>query len=586
MIGTFFYYLVRTSRNRAVSALKRLRQPKYLISALAGLGYLYLVFFRQFLSHPKAARGMPVPLDVDVIPLVETGLALVLLVLVLLPWIWPGRGREGLRFTEAEIQFLFPAPILRRTLIHFRLIRMQLSILFGVLISLVVFGRGRFLDHPIYAMVALWLVYSFLALYYMGTNLTQMSLAEHGVSGFKRQFWTLTLLAVVVVSIGVWLKWFIPPLPATETAGLSDFSAWFVRTTGSGPAYYLLLPFQALVRPAFSPDAAAFLLRLFPALGVLFLAYLWVMRTDVSFEEASLEKARRMAIRLEAARSGNWRRARRAAPKARRPPFQLAPVGFAHTAIFWKNLISAGRLAALRVLPVVVMLVIVLTTMTLRQGSRHELLPMVIGSVAVAMAGALVLIGPIAVRDDLRNDLLQIDLLKTYPISGWGVVLGEVLAPTAILAVMEWLLVLVAALVLPSLGKIHPTVSQRLLVGLSAAFLLPCFSLIGVVLQNAFALLWPGWVELGKSRRQGIEAMGQRLITMVATVLAFVLADIPAGLVFAAVFFLGFWLLGLTVLPIAALVAALVLLGEAGLAIFWLGRLYDKFDVSLEGPGR
>jgi hypothetical protein len=586
MIGTFFYYLVSTFRNRAVSAFKRLRQPKYLISALVGLGYLYFFFFRQFLSRPRPARGMPVPLDIDVLPLVETGLALLLLALVLLPWIWPGRGREGLRFTEAEIQFLFPAPIMRRTLIHFRLVKMQLSILFGVLVSFLVFGRGRFLGHPIYAMVTLWVVYSFLALYYMGTSLTQMSLSEHGVSGFKRQFWTLTLLVAVVVSIVVWVKWFIPPLPATETAGLSDFSAWFMGATESGPAHYLLLPFQALVRPAFSPDAAAFLLRLLPALGVLFLAYLWVMHTDVSFEEASLEKARKVGIRLEAARSGSWRSARRTAPKVRRPPFQLAPEGFAHTAIFWKNLISAGRLAVLRVVPVVVVLAIGLAVVSLRQGGRQELLPTIIGTVAVTMAGFLTLIGPMAVRDDLRSDLLQIDLLKTYPIPGWGVVLGEVLAPTAILAVIEWLLLLVAALVLPSLGKIHPTTSQRLLVGLSAAFLLPCFSLIGVVLQNAVALLWPGWVELGKSRRQGIEAMGQRLITMVATILVFALAEIPAGLVFAAVFFLGFWLLGLTVLPIAALVAALVLLGEAGLAIFWLGRLYDKFDVSLEGPGR
>jgi hypothetical protein len=582
MIGTFFYYLVCTFRNRSVSAFKRLRQPKYLISALVGLGYLYLVFLRQFLFRPRSARGMPVPLSIDVFPLVETGLALGLLALVLLAWIWPGRGREGLRFTEAEIQFLFPAPITRRTLIHFRLVKMQLGVVFGVLISFLIFGRGRFLDHPIYAMVALWVVYSFLALYYMGTSLTQMSLAEHGVSGFKRQFWTLALLAALVVSIVVWVKWFIPSFPALTTASLSDFSAWFTKATESGPAHYLLLPFRALVHPAFSSDAGTFLLRLVPALGILFLAYLWVIHTDVDFEEASLEKARRVAIRLEAARSGNWRSARRAAPKVRRPPFRLAPEGVAHTAIFWKNLISAGRLHVQRLLPLIISLGVFWAVVSSQQGDRHEVLTTVIGSMALAMAGFLTLIGPMAIRDDLRSDLLQIDLLKTYPIPGWGVVLGEVLAPTAILSVIEWLLLLVGALVLPSLGKIHPTASQRLLVGLSAAFLLPCFSLIGVVLQNGVALLWPGWVELGKGRRQGIEAMGQRLITMVVAVVVVVLAVIPAGLIFAAVFFLGFWLLGLIVLPIAALVAASVLLAEAGLAILWLGRLYDKFDLSLE----
>ncbi len=76
--------------------------------------------------------------------------------------------------------------------------------------------------------------------------------------------------------------------------------------------------------------------------------------------------------------------------------------------------------------------------------------------------------------------------------------------------------------------------------------------------------------------------MGQRLISMVGTVLVLVFAVVPAGLLFAAVYFPGLWLIGMSILPVAALVSALALLAEAGLAIFWLGRLYDKFDVSLE----
>ena len=53
--------------------------------------------------------------------------------------------RAALTFTEAEVAFLFPAPVSRRTLIHFKLLKSQLGILFATLIfSLLTnrFGRG------------------------------------------------------------------------------------------------------------------------------------------------------------------------------------------------------------------------------------------------------------------------------------------------------------------------------------------------------------------------------------------------------------------------------------------------------------
>jgi ABC-2 type transport system permease protein len=101
-----------------------------------------------------------------------------------------------------------------------------------------------------------------------------------------------------------------------------------------------------------------------------------------------------------------------------------------------------------------------------------------------------------------------------------------------------------------------------------------------VLIQNAVALIWPGWVELGKGHRQGIEAMGQRLITMVATLLTLVVAVIPAAIIFGIIYFLGSFVIGAAVMPIAALAAALGLLAQVGFAILWLGGIFEKFDVS------
>ena len=68
------------------------------------------------------------------------GGALALFVIVLLAWIIP-HERAALTFTEAEVAFLFPAPVTRRTLIHFKLLRSQLGIFFTTLL-LTLFSRA------------------------------------------------------------------------------------------------------------------------------------------------------------------------------------------------------------------------------------------------------------------------------------------------------------------------------------------------------------------------------------------------------------------------------------------------------------
>ena len=117
---------------------------------------------------------------------------------------------------------------------------------------------------------------------------------------------------------------------------------------------------------------------------------------------------------------------------------------------------------------------------------------------------------------------------------------------------------------------------------LGAFILIPCLSLIGVLIQNAAALLVPGWVALGKAQPQGIEAMGQRMITMIASLVVLLFAVIPGAAVFGFAFLTGYWLLGPAMVPLAALPAAGGLLLEAAVIVAWLGRLFEKFDPSLE----
>jgi ABC-2 type transport system permease protein len=209
-----------------------------------------------------------------------------------------------------------------------------------------------------------------------------------------------------------------------------------------------------------------------------------------------------------------------------------------------------------------------------------------LGMGAGMVAGWSLLIGPQFLRQDFRQDLPIADVLKMYPLRGWQVALGELLAPVLILTGIQWLLLLVGCVLLcrapvPSLGR-----AGCLAIGSGAAMLVPMLNLITLQIPNAAVLLIPAWFQAGKEGPHGIEATGQRIILMIGQLLVFLVVLIPATAVFA----LGFFLLRLAlvfslVIPLASAAAALVLAAEAALGLMLLGQLFDRFDVAAERGG-
>jgi hypothetical protein len=186
-------------------------------------------------------------------------------------------------------------------------------------------------------------------------------------------------------------------------------------------------------------------------------------------------------------------------------------------------------------------------------------------------------------RQDFRQDLPLADLLKTYPLRGWQLALGEILAPVAILTCIQWLLLIV---ILGLFWQTNPAAlgrPERLGLGFGAALIVPMLNLILLQIPNAAALAFPAWFQSAKGGGQGLEATGQRLIFMLGQVLVLLVVLLPAAALFAGVFFLVRWLLATAVaIPLASIAAALVLAVEAALGVMLLGWLFDRFDVAAE----
>src|SRR5436853_7586122 len=113
MMAALLFLQLLSFKNRLWVRLRRLKQPKYLVGAIVGGLYFYFYFFRWLFLGGSSARTAAIAGSVETLALYESIGALVLFVMVLLSWILP-RERAALVFTEAEIAFLFPAPVSRR----------------------------------------------------------------------------------------------------------------------------------------------------------------------------------------------------------------------------------------------------------------------------------------------------------------------------------------------------------------------------------------------------------------------------------------------------------------------------------------
>jgi ABC-2 type transport system permease protein len=575
--GALFYYQWHSWRNRLLTRVRRLRQPKYLFGAVVGGLYFYWYIFRSLGRGGRGALFSPEHND-----MAQSIAALFLLVMVVLAWIMP-HGRAALNFTEAEAAFLFPAPISRRTLIHFKLLKSQTVILFSAVFMTLIgrsWGGGNFLLRTI----GWWVVFATFNLHIIGSSFAVTRLMDRGLSNWLRRVLVLAVAGVVAGAIVLWLR---ATLPQPPTAGRTLDFAWLGsyanQVLHAGPLPYVLFPFRLVIAPYFAVSAGQFLIALGPALVVMGLHYWWVVRSNVSFEEASLELSRKTAERITAMRSGNWQAARKPA-KSRRPPFQLRPTGPPAVALFWKNLISAGNMFTARIwlflLWTAVFGGIMMKTMT----ERSEGAGAALAFFALILTGLSLFWGPQMLRNDLRQDLPATDVLKMFPMPGWQVVLGEVLAPAVMLAGAQWLLLLVALFLFPNKFEDHSVaLAERICFALAAAVVLPCVDLIAMLIPNAAVLFFPAWFQLGKDSPRGIETTGQQLILMFGQLSILAVSLAPAAAAFAIVFFVSSRLLpfGLCVLP-SGVIAALILLAEAGLGIKLLGGVFERFDLSGE----
>jgi ABC-2 type transport system permease protein len=570
MTRVFGYLVWRSASNRIRRQLGHLRSPRYLAALLLGSAYLWFMIVGQ--RTGPAAGELPNP---QVIELVG---ALALLGAVAWGWVF-GVERRVLAFTPAEVTFLFAGPVSRRGLIQFKLLHSQLLILFNALLWTLILSRERFGVSPWLRAISIWVPLTTLSFHRLGASFVRTSISEHGRLALRHRVVSLVALAAVLIAL-VWsIADALPEVSAAGAAGPRSFLAAATEAAQRPLPSALTYPFRLMVRPLAAHSAGQWLTALWPALLLMMLHYIWVVRSDTAFEEAAVEASLRRAKALSERRSGSA--GRRFSGTATAPLFRLAPGGWPAGAILWKNLVAVTRTRRVRnaALTLAFAGAVVGALSFEPEGTLSE----IAGGITLSWAALTILMGSQYVRNDLRGDLLKLDLLRSYPLRGWSVVMAEVGASTLMLTAVQLSLLALGYLAFLGNEAVEPGLEERTLLLLAAIVYLPGINLLGMLIQNAAALLYPAWVRLGSGRSGGVEALGQNLLMTIAFVaLLGVTLVLPAAISGGAFLLLRPALGGWAVVPATALALGAMAF-EAALLVDWLGRVFERTDPTATG---
>jgi hypothetical protein len=567
MLRATAYIMACSAKNHLSRRLLRLKEPRYLFGALVGSAYLYFAVFG------RSRAGFPSGQDVQTVPMaflpsaggegpVWAGLSL--LATAALSFILPLQSGL-LDFTKAETEFLFPAPVPRRELVMYRLVRSQWAVFFSALIISITYplatGGTR-----LRGFVGTWLLLMTCRVFFQAVTLTRRRPATPSMSALLVIWLPRLAIGVTLVAIAVTAGGLAASRPLESVGDALTLLSDAGRATIPS---LLLSPFVAPTRPLFAESFRAFALVLPAALTVYAMTLGWVLMADAAAERSADSETDTYAPKSSTQSS---------AYRARPTKWTLALHGWSETPFVWKTATQMYRVVSIRPLIHVLLLLGWATVALIIIEERVRGIAQLMGLMAAAAACLAVLIGPQLFRLDLRQDLQHLDLLKTWPVRPGAVVRGEMLAPSLTVTAVAWAFGAVA-IFFSATAFSRTSLELRLAAGWAGMVLAPALVLAQYTIHNAAALLFPAWIATG-GRPRGVDAIGQRLIMLAGTWLTLLLAVLPAaavaGLLWLAFYpFVGPWIL----LPGAAVGAAIVVV-EVLVVTQTLGRVYERLDIT------
>jgi hypothetical protein len=602
-VSALSFLVIRSARNRLRVQLARLKNVRYV------LGLLFLIAYFAMILRPDRLVGIGrrPPGTMPTALLGANALAISALALTILVGYWWTFGTKlsVVALSRAESRQLLPSPLSRNQLILFKLAKASLAtLLSAVILSIISRRASGVLPFPL-RIFSYFVMFGTFQLHQLGATLTRSGGRPVGEK-LGRRGWIIGGIAVALIVLAIAAS-VMPVWPAVLGAAEPGIALDRLREAlYSMPALLIIAPARAVVAPLGAESIGEWLRVIPVAIAIWLLHVPWILLNRTPFEEAAVAAGeRREAIRtaMRAQRASGGRgigaliAARAALGKktyvARRTWLPLPPTGPAWMAVTWKNFIPTirqMRWATLAIAAGGALLIAAVAGYIVYENTGSIPHAVMFGRnglaiLALVLALAWTLIGPLYTRNDFRSDLPYIRLLRTFPVDSGSLVGAEIASSTLLIFAFQFIC-LVIALVLPTgdatpIGQSIPHFGERLVIFFALLLALATLDILSVTVRNAIALFFPGWVKLG-GEGGGFEAIGQNLLgTAGSLLLLILLLIIPAALAGGALYTLHAMPTAVTGRVAIALIAFVAAIGvELWFLFKWLGTIYDNIDAS------
>jgi hypothetical protein len=461
-------------------------------------------------------------------------------------------GERSITFTPAEVNLLFPAPFGRRQLLLYKIVGTFGSALVSALFLAVLMRRQT--ASYLAAFVGLSLTLLFWQLFSMALALLASVV---GARAFDRRR-KLVLIGLTALAA-------VAALQAGAQAREQGWLQFLLELAETPVVQVVLAPVGWLIQASTAervwPDLVQWAgLSLALDLGLLVL----VLALDAHYLEASAAASEKLYARIQRMRRGGTGLS---APSLGKPRLGLPSLPYwgGVGPILWRQLTTALR-SVWSLVMVLVFFGMVTVPMLLEMGMGAPAGAPVWVAVA-AMLGMSLFVPPL-LPFDFRGDVDRMDVLKTLPVPGWRLALGQLLTPMLVVTLVQ---IVVLAVVLALTRQFEPAV-----VGI-AALLLP-INLVVFGIENLFFLWFP--VRLAAAMAPGdFQMLGRLMLLWMAKLFVLLLLLLVAGLPGALVYLAtgGSWVA-------ATFVGAVVVLAGGISFLPLLVLAFNQFDVARDVP--
>ena len=595
--------LTLSLRGRLVLFARMLRHPTYLIGFLAGLAWLLFWLAPVLLSSESAEVGLPrqfLETSSSLLPAFRVFSSFVLALLLSIWWLMQW-GSRPLTLQESELHLLMPAPLPKRQILQYAILKNQPRVLLGCFFMSLLIGIGS--RGFLLGFLSYWL---FLTNWDLHAKARSLWIARNQELPSERAW----VRRVGLVG-GILLYWilfiFLSSKLMLAVLGAASSSATFLQAVqvvsdaiSESWLSILLAPFVVFLGLHFTSSvvSSVFVSGLFVNLLLIVVQNEWVVRSATRFEEAALEKARRASELRDG--SGQYRNT--SLRRRRDIPFSLRFVKSPETAVIWKNLLASTRIPLRRQV-----FIGLLALTALYIGLMLLPMPEWVYGIFLVTGLVLFLFFPMfagnGYRNDFRTDLTNLEMVRSWPITSWRLFVAETGAPALQIGLYSALgcaMTLVTQLAIDSLGVermvvlpesvMQATSLPRVLVlfwmMLGVFPLVLSTGLMCCAMHNLLALNFPGWVPLGRKRQDAAANLGQNLLITIVIMLSMTLGLLPSALLLGFTLRIQIWWLEIPFsfweVPLLGVVTSLPILSLLTLIIAVGGWSWKRLDPSRE----